>query len=309
MKNVQDYYSFVGLLELDDATASTIPAMLAGTHKFYRTFQIPKRAGGFRKISSPYPSLALVQRKILEKVLLGFDVHSNAFAYKKKSNAVLHAACHVKNDELLILDIQDFFPSISRQMIFESLQQGGIKNEICGFISSLCSSDSGLPQGASTSPILSNIIFKNLDDRFLRLARSLNLVYSRYADDLAFSGDRIPRSLPNIVEYILKSKKFNLNKNKTKLKIAGSKKIITGVSISRKVLMAPKQFKRKLRAQIYEIEKFSENLSGISNLDPFVYERVLGRINYLLQIEPANEFALEKKRILSARHQDFLALI
>jgi hypothetical protein len=99
---------------------------------------------------------------------------------------------------------------------------------------------------------------------------------------------------------------FRLNPKKTKLKIEGAKKIITGVSISSGVAKAPKSFKRKLRAQIYELNRHVDNLADAPVLDPFVYERVLGRLNYLLQIEPDNAYALQQKSVLSNRHREFL---
>lgn len=308
MEKIENYTDFLVYLEVDGELASVVPAMLAEPDKFYRSFSIKKKRGGFRVISSPYPSLALIQNKIFRNVLSAIDVHENSFAYRKKLNAIQHASIHVENDELLLLDIKDFFPSISRQMIFQSLEKHKISEKICYLISILCTLNGCLPQGACTSPLLSNIIFKSLDHRFQRLAESLDLVYSRYADDLAFSGKRIPRHLPKIVQEILQTKDFNLNPSKTRLKILGAKKIITGISISSGVLKAPKSFKRSLRAQIYELEKCSDDLSRLPILDPMIYERVLGKINYLLQIEPANKYALEKKICLSQRHQDFLGL-
>ncbi|MCY1463651.1 hypothetical protein D9M71_815740 [compost metagenome] len=99
-----------------------------------------------------------------------------------------------------------------------------------------------------------------------------------------------------------------MNHKKTQLKISGAKKILTGVSISTGVLKAPKEFKRKLRAQVYELEMHAGQLSKMESFDPMIYERVLGRINYLLQIEPGNKYALRKKKILSTRHQEFMSL-
>lgn len=193
-------------------------------------------------------------------------------------------------------------------MVFEALQRNGLCSKLSYFVSWLCTCNNELPQGACTSPVLSNIVFLTMDLRLSRLAERFDLSYSRYADDIAFSGERIPRNLQNLASKILLQGGFSLNHEKTQLKLAGAKKILVGVSISTGYLKAPKEFKRKLRAQIYELEKFGENLSVIKRFDPLVYERVLGRINYLLQIEPDNKYALEKKRVLSERHQRFLSL-
>ena len=141
------------------------------------------------------------------------------------------------------------------------------------------------------------------------MAFFLTIVYSRYADDLAFSGAYIPRPFVRTVERIISSKRFVLNPGKTRFKIAGAKKILTGVSISTGVVKAPNTFKRGLRAQIYALETNIDNLTALPTLDPFVFERVLGKLNYLLQVEPDNRYAAEKKRLLSTSHQNFLCRI
>lgn len=281
--------------------------IIADPSLFYRSFRIPKRRGGSRVIASPYPSLASIQANILQCLLSELPVSPFAFAYVAGRNAINHAGLHLRGKELLKLDIKDFFPSISRQMVFESLQGLGVQNEVSYFISSICTLKNELPQGACTSPVLSNLVFSPLDFRLSRLAQVLGLSYSRYADDMAFSGERIPRRLSRLVSAILAQRGFIVNDLKTQLKVEGSKKILTGVSISSGVLKAPRDFKRSLRAQIYELEINGDDVSSMKTFDPLIYERVLGRINYLLQIEPGNKYALAKKRILSERHQQLLA--
>lgn len=102
---------------------------------------------------------------------------------------------------------------------------------------------------------------------------------------------------------------FFLNEKKTQFKLDGRKKIVTGVSISSGELKAPRVFKRKLRAQIYELERNVSNLARLPSFDPLVYERLLGRLNYLLQIEPENQYAKAKKKTISESHQRFLGLV
>jgi len=238
-----------------------------------------------------------------------FEANSSAYAYVKGKSAIDHARIHVNGRELLKLDIKDFFPSISRQMVFEALQRNGAKADVCFYTSLICILDNGLPQGACTSPALSNLVFSPIDVRLTGLANFFGLKYSRYADDLAFSGEFIPRDLASLVGEILLEYDFYLNHRKTQLKLAGRKKIVTGVSISSGQVRAPKSFKRKLRAQIYELEKNIGSLARLPDFDPLIYERLIGRINYLLQIEPENNYAKLKKAYLSKCHQDFLGLV
>ncbi|MCZ2083373.1 MAG: reverse transcriptase family protein [Flavobacteriales bacterium] len=275
------------------------------TSSFYREFSIPKRNGGERLISSPYPTLAYIQKLILDKFLNHLEVSPKAFAYVKNKNAIMHAKYHCKSNELLTLDITNFFPSITRQHVFNIFSSIGLTDSHSNYLSLLCTLDNKLPQGACTSPILSNIIFLPVDRRLDKLAASYGLVYSRYADDLAFSGHKVSKSIIGLIKVILGDYGFEVNKNKTKLKLDGYKKILTGVSISNKELKAPKKFKRQLRAEIYELEKFKDNLFGMSNFTPVTYEKILGKLNYLLQVEPENKYALTKLNLLLLHYREF----
>ena len=288
---------------------SVLSRIIASPSSFYREFKISKKSGGTRTISSPYPSLAIIQSNILNNLFFSFEPNFSAYAYVKGKSAIDHARIHVNGRELLKLDIKDFFPSISRQMVFEALQRNGAKADVCFYISLICILNNGLPQGACTSPALSNLVFSPIDVRLTGLANFFGLKYSRYADDLAFSGGVIPRDLASLVGEILLEYGFHLNHKKTQLKLAGRKKIVTGVSISSGQVRAPKSFKRKLRAQIYELEQNIGSLARLPDFDPLIYERLIGRINYLLQIEPENKYAKLKKVYLSKCHQDFLGLV
>lgn len=283
--------------------------IIASPPSFYREFKIPKRSGGARIISSPYPSLSYIQDNIFKNLLYSAECNLSAYAYIKGKSAIDHARVHINGKELLKLDIKDFFPSISRQMVFEALEREGIESSSCYHISNLCTLNNELPQGACTSPILSNLVFNPIDIRLSALAKSLRIDYSRYADDLAFSGSFIPRDLASLVGKILLEHGFLLNEKKTQLKLDGRKKIVTGVSISSGELKAPKVFKRKLRAQIYELERNITTLARLPNFDPLIYERLLGRLNYLIQIEPDNQYAKAKKKTISEYHQRFLGLV
>ncbi|RKT51146.1 RNA-directed DNA polymerase [Azonexus fungiphilus] len=295
-------------LEIDEHLLLTLVAAISSPNKFYRSFAIPKRRGGIREIESPYPSLGSIQKAILRKILDGFSVHPCAHAFTRKKKALDHAAYHLGCKELITLDIKNFFPSITRQMVFQALNNSGLSSHFSFYISLLCCLNDVLPQGACTSPALSNVVFSQLDERLHRLAIHLGLKYSRYADDLAFSGEKIPRNMIKTVQKVLATKGFELNTEKTRLKVFGAKKIITGVSITSGIPKAPRSFKRSLRVKIHELEKHIDNLASMKKFDPLVFERTLGKLNYLLQIEPGNEFALKKKKLLSEQHQKFLSL-
>lgn len=299
---------FIDELNLDVAQTTLVASILASRSSYYRQFQLRKKRGGFRIINVPYPSLDTLQKKIHLYLNNRFEPYAQAYAYVHGKNAIRHAEQHVNSKELLTLDIIDFFGSITSKRVLTGLTNLGINSSIASIITSLCCLNDKIPQGSSASPILSNIIFCPIDKRLHSLAIKFNLVYSRYADDLVFSGETIPNKLKSYVREILKDYDFIINEEKTKLKQQNSKKIITGVSITNGVMKCPKKFKRELRKDIFILEKNITNLSTIKPLDPLIYERTLGKINYLLQIEPNNEFYKKKKEMISRCHQKFLKM-
>lgn len=304
---MHNIYSFIKHLDLAEDTTNVllISSMIHSQNSYYRSFSIPKRKGGERDIDSPYPSLQHVQKLILDKQLSSIPCFQHSYAFTKNKNAIEHARFHLGSTELLTMDIQDYFPSITKDQVFKALIENNIAPQYASFIASLSTLDNKLPQGACTSPLLSNIVFKPIDVRLNNLAKKLSLKYSRYADDLAFSGDVIPRNLISIVSKILVSYGFEVNGSKCKLKVAGAKKIITGVSISGNDLKVPKKFKRELRAKIYELEKNKEHVFLMPNFDPMIYEKVLGKLNYWLQVEPNCAYALEKRTLLIKNYKEF----
>lgn len=307
MTNLVSFSDTIQLVD-EDCPIQQLAGILSDSSKFYRSFEMMKRTGGIRQIDVPYPILARVQKALFHHLRNCCNVSEYAYAFCSGKNAIMHAQIHLGGDELLTADIENFFGSITRQRVQQSLLSHGFDSSF-SHIASLVSTLRGvLPQGASTSPLLSNLVFNKLDIRFSRLANSLGLIYSRYADDLAFSGKNIPRNLPSTLKKILSSQGYILNEKKTKLKVKGARKIITGVSISSGTLKAPRTFVRTLRAEVNFLERNIENLSTLICAEPMIYERTIGKLNYWLQIEPNNAYALQKKSVLSIAHQNFLNL-
>ncbi len=231
MTSLTAFVQTIGL-HFDECSIQQLAGILSDSSKFYRSFRIPKRKGGTRSIDVPYPVLDRVQKALFNYLRDRYGASEYAFAFCTGKNAIMHAERHLGCDELLTVDIANFFGSVTRQQVQQSLISLEIDSTFSHTASIIATRHGVLPQGASTSPLLSNLIFGDLDNRFSLLAAHLNLVYSRYADDLAFSGKSIPRNLPSTINKILSSKGYSLNKQKTKLKIKGARKIVTGVSIS-----------------------------------------------------------------------------
>jgi RNA-directed DNA polymerase len=117
----------------------------------------------------------------------------------------------------LKLDLKDFFPSINLNRIIFVFKSLGYPNKIAFYLASICSYNESLPQGAPTSPILSNIIAKQLDKRLISLAKKYSLKFTRYADDLTFSGKKIPAKFIEYIKNIIEDEGFVVNESKTRL--------------------------------------------------------------------------------------------
>jgi RNA-directed DNA polymerase len=157
-----------------------------------------------------------------------------------------------------------------------------------------------LPQGAPTSPILSNIIAKKLDTRLISFAKKNNLKFTRYADDLTFSGDKIPPSYIKYIKHIIEDEGFVLNESKTRLYKKNKQRIVTGISVLNKEIKIPKEYKRNLRQELHFILKYGlESHIQKKKIRKLNYlESLIGKINYWIFVEPTNSFAINAKNKL-----------
>ena len=129
-------------------------------------------------------------------------------------------------------------------------------NEIAYYLSALCCLDEKLTQGASTSPYLSNILLRSFDRRLYRLSEKYDFSYTRYADDLTFSGAYIPHDFVQIVGTIVSEYGLKVNESKTRLHTTSGQRIVTGLSVNGVELKLPRNTKRELRQELYYIKKF-----------------------------------------------------
>lgn len=301
MKYVQSILERDGIviLSLDHLAAltgieeGTMAEMISSNKKFYRTFSIPKRNGGERVISAPYPSLKQVQEWIYRIVLLPrTELPSCAVGFVPQKSIVDNAAPHIGAKYLLKMDLKDFFPSISLTRVIAAFQYLGYYPRMAYYLARLCCEDNHLPQGAPTSPILSNIIAKHLDKRLSTLASKYDLVYTRYADDLTFSGDHIPVKFIEIVTSIAEEEGFAVNQEKTKILGPSCRKIITGVSISSGKTCIPRATKRLVRQQAYYIKKYGikSHMRHCEINDPYYAMRFAGHMAFWKSVEPDHPY-------------------
>jgi len=274
--------------------------MIMSPDSFYRRFEIPKKSGGKREIFSPYPSLQSCQKWIYENILLKTTAHRFVHGFVRKKSTLSNAKVHLAQPALLKIDLLNFFPSIPINWVINYFFELGYAHNVAFFLASLCCVDNRLAQGASTSPYLSNILLKNLDYRLARLSRVYKLRFTRYADDMVFSGNYIPFKFIDIVKNIVEDYSLEINTKKTRLYTKPGKRIVTGLSVAGQELKLPRKYKRKLRQEIHFIKKYGY-LSHIAKLkirNPNYLESLYGKINYWLHIEPENKFAIDSKHYL-----------
>ena len=268
----------------------------------YTYFSLAKRRGGFRPIAAPKKGLMHLQRTIYHRILLPVHVHPAATGFRNGLSIVHNARPHLGKKEVLKLDIRKFFPSIKRRKVVQVFQTIGYPKNVSEVLAELCCLNGSLPQGAPTSPALSNIIVREMDKRLQEIAGEHGLTYTRYADDLTFSGDSIHLdTLLPLVNEALKKDRLVLKKIKTRYLRENRRKIITGVSISSgHKLTIPKARKRELRKTIYFIRTkgLAEHQKHIGSTDPFYLKKVVGYLSYWRSIEPENPYVIESMKAL-----------
>ena len=270
--------------------------MIHSIDKFYRSYTIKKRNGGERKIDAPYPSLKAVQSWIADSILAKTaDPHPFSVGFVKGKRITDNASPHLGNQVLLKMDIKDFFPSIKEKSVRRHFRELGYDVKMSCLLASLCCKDSCLPQGAPTSPLLSNILYRPMDDELFCLAQSKGLSYTRYADDMTFSGNRISVSTINEVASIVRKYGLKINREKTRRSGKTSRKIITGVSISSGKMTIPRVVKREIRQKAHYMIQFGVGnyLNHIESRDLLVGYRLLGQLAYWHSVEPDNEYVLK----------------
>lgn len=267
----------------------------------YVTFAIPKRSGGKRVIMAPKRRLKMIQRKLLELVVEKLPVSEHAHAFRRGRSIRTGAEPHVGKRLVLKLDLKDFFPSVTFARVRGLLIAYGYSFPVATTLSVLMTEAERQPvevdgevfhvpvglrhcvQGAPTSPGVCNALVLRLDHRLAGLAKKRGLAYTRYADDLSFSGE-MSRELANqirvIVSRIIEEEGFHSNTEKTRLMGRAARQAVTGVVVNQ-VLGASRQERRRLRAMIHNLHR-----EPGGSLDPKIKNFLTGKLAYLTMLNP-----------------------
>ena len=277
--------------------------------KHYKRVEIPKKTKGVRILYIPSKKLMYMQRIILNAFLSEYRISECATAYHKGSTLVSNAQPHRNKKYVLKLDIEDFFGSITYGRVYKMFFKH-FPVKYAKLFTELCCYNDKLVQGAPTSPAISNIIMLDFDNRVESYCKENNISYTRYCDDITLSADfSLDRTYHRIKKELQKAG-FELNKRKTYFVKNTHQQRITGVVVNEKI-QVPIEYRKKLRQELYYLYKFGANnvilknnytdyISNGNTLDVKYINSLLGRINYVLQIDPDNnEFVKEKEKLCS----------
>lgn len=293
---------------------------ILSTEFFYRHFKIEKKNGKRRKISEPLPSLKEIQYFILKEILYKQKVSKFCKSYIPKKKFREYLRFHSNEKEVLTLDIKDFFPSIKFNLINNYFSKIGYSKDVALYLSCLCTytninvekkfntSIRYLPQGAPTSPYLSNLVLIDFDNDIANYCSEKNIKYTRYADDMAFSGDLIIKN--ELVEFVsTQLKKYNLELNEEKINYMKQNvpQIISGVVVNKK-LQLPKKERNEIRKVMYFIIKYGieSHIEKTHETREYYISHLLGRIQYALNLNPNDVELKEYKDFLIKLKKDIL---
>lgn len=285
----------------------------------YRRFYMQKKSGGKRLISAPMPRLKAAQYWILENILNKVPVHESAHGFQAGHSIVSNAQPHVGKDLVINHDFKDFFPTLNFARVKGLFKSLGYSQHIATIFASICTEpaqdqvkmdginyfvakgDRHLPQGAPTSPMLTNILCYKLDKRMAGLATKNGFAYTRYADDLSFSasGDSVENLTKLLfgVKGITKAEGFNLHPEKLRIMRKGSRQEVTGIVVNDQLGINRKDL-RKFRALLHQIKLtgWKGKTWGKTSYTPAA---VWGYANFVSMVKPTlGKKMLEEVKIL-----------
>jgi hypothetical protein len=229
--------------------------VLARIEPRYQEFSIPKRSGGKRTIEAPSAELKSVQRQVLRRVLRRLSVHPAATGFERGCSIVRNARAHQGRAVVMRFDVKDFFASTTAKRLRRCFRRVGWNRPATELLLRLCTHKGRLPQGAPTSPRLSNLVNFRLDARLAGMASRLGAAYTRYADDVTLSFDHEDHAkihyMQRFMRDVLSSEGYALHqRKKLSVRRRHDRQMVTGLVVNHRVNL-PRRVRRWLRAVEY----------------------------------------------------------
>ncbi|MER8522269.1 reverse transcriptase domain-containing protein [Mesorhizobium sp. M0644] len=272
--------------------------------RMYHQFEIAKGRDKTRIINAPNERLKYLQRHIAPLLDQLYRVRNPVHGFVSGKSVKTNALAHLRKRFVLNIDLKDFFPSITENRVAGVLEALGIDSRVASIVARLCCHNAHLPQGAPTSPVLSNMICFRLDKELLTFAKSARCIYTRYADDITLSSNQpmtalfegpaqplghfAPDLLVATLRNIVVTNGFAINPNKAHYADRNSRRMVTGLKIN-ELINVDRRYVRNVRAALYSVEtlgrkaaqaKFKSEHGGTSDLG----EHLGGKIIWLRYI-------------------------
>ena len=282
---------------------------------------LAKPYGAIRLIETPKQHLKSIQRRIFQEIVTSIPLHPSVHGFCKGHSILTFASPHVAREAVLRLDLQDFFPSISGPRVQALFRTLGYPEPVADLLGGLCTiatprriwrhpscemfveelvrarvlyARPHLPQGAPTSPALANLCAFRLDRRLNGLARSAEVVYTRYADDLAFSGDvRFARRADYFISQaarIISEEGFSLHHRKTRLMRPSVRQHLAGLTLNVRPNL-PRREVDRLRATLTNCVRYGPKTQN-RELHPDFYRHLEGKVAFAAMVNPARAVKL-----------------
>lgn len=296
LSGAKDVAELVGVGD-EELSALTRPGTIAGAP--YVVFEIEKASGGKRRITAPKARLKRVQQIILEQILAKVPVHEAAHGFVPGRSTVTNAAPHQRARVVVKMDLVDFFPSIHYRRVVGLFNELGYGERASIALAGLCTHrpllkdgrvawPGVLPQGAPTSPAITNLTCRRLDARLAGLADKSGARYTRYADDMTFSFERDPEvSIGRLcwwIDQICQQEGFLENVKKRRVLRSGNQQRVTGIVVN-SGLFVPRAERRRFRAILHNVRRNGVAAEARGRPDFEGYLR--GFAAYVRMVQPA----------------------
>ncbi|WP_157447274.1 retron St85 family RNA-directed DNA polymerase [Catenovulum agarivorans] len=256
-----------------------ISRILANKTQYYRSFEIIRKNGNKRLIEAPRTYLKVLMRYINHHLLTGLAIHDSVHSYRQGKSFLTNAQIHVAKQYVFNLDIENYFGCINKRQVRELFSINDFTASAATLLSELCTFNDRLPQGAPTSPIISNAILFKIDQSMHRYCEKNNLCYTRYSDDITLSGNSrqsIVKAKSRLIAMI-HGAGFKINDKKTRLMPYHKQQLVTGVVVNKEATPARNEL-RRIRAKFHQA-------ACSSQLPYATRSQLLGYISYLSHFE------------------------
>lgn len=317
IKGITDFAKLLNDVKKDEFNSKKHPITEGGLLYFansniksrYKSFHIRKKNGKLREINAPCYKLSIILNFINLVFKAVYTPNESVMGFTQDRSVVTNASLHIGHNYVFNIDLENFFSSISQGRVWARLQLPpfNLPKEVANVVAGICcntnedQTQNVLPQGAATSPLLTNAICDKLDRRMRGLAKRFGLHYSRYADDMTFSSMhnvyQEGSEFRNEVKRIIEEQGFKMNDSKTRLLKCGERQEVTGLTVNQKVNVTRK-YVHDIRWLLHTWEKdgygqayakfyshYKRNKGYIKKGEPVMENVIGGKLNYMRMVK------------------------